>query len=139
MSRFFRGGNESSSESSSDEEELYSEEEEEELEDEGDDSDNDGSGDDDSDSDADADAGGKKKGAAKFLVDDDSSDEEDSDAEVTTKVKSAKDKRLDELESTVTAIANGMKINDWGSIATGRSDGRWRCAKVQCGLFTSTD
>jgi translation initiation factor 3 subunit C len=34
-------------------------------------------------------------------------------------VKSAKDKRLEELEGTVKAIENGEKINDWGSISAG--------------------
>jgi hypothetical protein len=121
MSRFFRPANDSSSESSSDEEELYSEEEEEDekqASDEGSDEEEDEDSDDDSSEDED---GQKKKGASRFMrgagsVSDDSSD--DDRAKV---VKSAKDKRLEELEATVKAIENGEKINDWGSISTGNS------------------
>lgn len=120
MSRFFRGGNDSSSESSSDEEDLYeseaeeqqakqeeSEEEEEEEEEEGSDAES-------SDSDA-----GKAKGASRFL--EGWSESEESDTEQTAKVKSAKDKRHDELEATITAITNAQKINDWNIISNGMS------------------
>lgn len=116
MSRFFRGGDDSSSESSSDEEELYSSSEEEEKEEQ--EEQESSSGDEESSSDEDEDVG-QKKGLSRFLVDQASSDEEGSEDEVTTKVKSAKDKRFDELEATITTIQNGQKINDWGSIATG--------------------
>ena len=34
-------------------------------------------------------------------------------------LKSAKDKRFDELEATVRQIENGAKINDWSLIYTG--------------------
>ena len=34
-------------------------------------------------------------------------------------MKSAKDKRYEELEATIKAIENGQKINDWGSISMG--------------------
>ncbi|TPX14373.1 uncharacterized protein E0L32_005569 [Thyridium curvatum] len=117
MSRFFRG-NDSSSESSSDEEELYSEEEEvedqeesEEEESEEEDQESEEASDDDSDRE-----GGKKTGAAKFF--EDTSESEESEEEGTVRVKSAKDKRYDELEATITAITNGQKINDWSSIST---------------------
>ncbi|KAF4595734.1 Eukaryotic translation initiation factor 3 subunit C [Ophiocordyceps camponoti-floridani] len=114
MSRFFRGGGDSSSESSSDEEELYSgEEENDQVVDKGDsDSDSDEeASENDSDSSSDDDAGGRQ-GASKFLKDFDS-ESEDSDNEVRAKVKSAKDKRLDELESSVKQIENGQKNGDW--------------------------
>ncbi|CAK7230763.1 Translation initiation factor 3 subunit c [Sporothrix bragantina] len=117
--RFFRSGNDSSSESSSDEEELYSEEEEEidEVDDsDEDDDDDDDEDDDESESDSDDD-GDKPRGASAFLLDAESDSESD-DGETTTKVKSAKDKRFDELDATITSIENAQKINDWGSIST---------------------
>ncbi|KAK4152660.1 eukaryotic translation initiation factor 3 subunit 8 N-terminus-domain-containing protein [Chaetomidium leptoderma] len=115
MSRFFRGGDDSSSESSSDEEELYSTSEEEEAENKEEQESSEDENDEDESSDDD-DAGPKKTGLSRFLVDQDSSEEE-SEAEGATKVKSAKHKRFDELEATITIIQNGQKINDWGSIA----------------------
>lgn len=114
MSRFFTAVD-SSSESSSDEEELYSESEaeaksEEESSEEEEDSDEDSSDDEDG-----------KTGAGRFLRD--VSDESDSDeGERVTVVKSAKDKRFEELENTVKAIENAEKINDWAVIATGEPD-----------------
>lgn len=128
MSRFFRGGDDSSSESSSDEE-LYGTEEEEEEEndqleqDESDDDDMDQDSDEESESDSDT--GDVKKGTSRFLLDVESSESEESDVEGATKVKSAKDKRFDELEATITAIQNGQKINDWGSISNGSCWCRW--------------
>ena len=44
----------------------------------------------------------------------------DSDEDVAKVVKSAKDKRFEELEGTVKAIENGEKINDWHVISAGR-------------------
>ncbi|KAH8683213.1 putative eukaryotic translation initiation factor 3 subunit C [Tricladium varicosporioides] len=118
MSRFFRGDSSSES-SSSDEEELYSEEEEEEEEEEKEaSSDEDGDADEDDDDDSDDEEGGKKSGANRFMRDADSESEESSDEDRAKVVKSAKDKRLEELEGTVKAIENGQKINDWGSIST---------------------
>jgi translation initiation factor 3 subunit C len=119
MSRFFRAGDDSSSESSSDEEELYSEEEaaeahEEEESDEAE-GEEEGSSDESSDDEDD-----KKKGASRFFVDV-SSESEESDTEATTKVKSAKDKRFEELDATINAITNGQKNGDWGLISTGQS------------------
>jgi translation initiation factor 3 subunit C len=117
MSRFFRGGDDSSSESSTDEEELYStSEEEEEEEQEQESSEEEEEEEEESSEDE---AGPQKKGLSRFLVDQAESESEESDLEGATKVKSAKDKRFDELEATITAIQNGQKINDWGSIANG--------------------
>ncbi|CUS10887.1 unnamed protein product [Tuber aestivum] len=104
MSRFFHGGLSDSDTSSSDED-LYSEEEEEEEAS----ADESGSEDesDEADKDDDDDAG------LKFLSrgggGDDSSDEEDG----KRIVKSAKDKRLEEIEGSIKLIENGEKINDW--------------------------
>jgi translation initiation factor 3 subunit C len=116
MSRFFRGGDDSSSESSSDEEELYSTEEEEEDQEDQEESSEEEEEEEES---SDDEAGPAKTGLSRFLVDQASSESEASDDEGATKVKSATDKRFDELEATITAIQNGQKINDWGSIANG--------------------
>ncbi|TAQ85045.1 hypothetical protein B7494_g6629 [Chlorociboria aeruginascens] len=114
MSRFFHGDSSSES-SSSDEEELYSEEEEEEKAEDSDE-DEDEEGDDDESSSSDED-GVKKTGANRFMRDADSESDESSDEDRAKIVKSAKDKRFEELEGTVKAIENGQKINDWGSIS----------------------
>lgn len=103
-SRFFQASDSSSEESS--EEELYSEEEEseeEESEEEsGEESDEDESS-------------GSEIGAARFLRD--AETESESDEEDGAKVlKSAKDKRFEELEATVRSIENAEKINDWAVI-----------------------
>ncbi|KAG9239384.1 putative eukaryotic translation initiation factor 3 subunit C [Amylocarpus encephaloides] len=115
-SRFFAGGDSSSESSSEEEEDLHTESEDEQNEEES------SSGeeqDEDEDSDSSDSDGLKGKGARKFLRDESDSDSEDSSDEDRAKVvKSAKDKRLDELEGTIKAIENGQKINDWGSIST---------------------
>jgi translation initiation factor 3 subunit C len=125
MSRFFRGGDDSSTESSSDEEDLLSEEEEEQdqkqKQTQDDDSDEESDSDDmesDEDSDEDSDdEEGVKKGGANWFLKDASSESEDSDEEVRAKVKSAKDKRLDELEASIKQIENGQKNGDWTLIS----------------------
>ncbi|KAK1749367.1 eukaryotic translation initiation factor 3 subunit 8 N-terminus-domain-containing protein [Echria macrotheca] len=123
MSRFFRGGDDSSSESSSDEEELYSgsEEEEKQVDDKtkSDDSDEESDeGEEETEAESSDDEGGaQKKGLSRFLRDESSESEESEVDEATAKVKSAKDKRFDELEATITLIQNGHKNNDWASIA----------------------
>ncbi|RSL97417.1 Eukaryotic translation initiation factor 3 subunit C [Fusarium oligoseptatum] len=114
MSRFFRGGDDSSTDSSSDEEELYSEEEEEEEEQE---EEQEESSQEDSDSDDSDDGGVKKTGASAFLLGQSDSDSDDSDEEQRGKVKSAKDKRLDELEASIKQIENGQKNGDWTLIS----------------------
>lgn len=118
-SKFFRTGDDTSSESSSEEEEeLYSESEEEEEE--ASESGSDKEGEDEGDSDEeDEKAGGKKTGAMAFFRGAGSDEDESSDDEQVHVVKSAKDKRLEELEATSKAIENGKKINDWGSISAG--------------------
>ncbi|OAA61906.1 eukaryotic translation initiation factor 3 subunit [Niveomyces insectorum RCEF 264] len=120
-SKFFRSGNDSSSESSSDEEELYSDEEEREVDEEESSSeeeeDEDNEDDEGSDEEtSDEEEGDRPRGANAFLLDAESESEE-SGEEVTAKVKSAKDKRYDELEASITAIENARKINDWGSVS----------------------
>mgnify|MGYP002477050480 CR=1 FL=1 len=112
MSRLFYGSD-SSSESSSDEEELYSEEEEAQKPEE-ESSEEESEDEDDSDSDSSDEEGGKT-GANRFLRDESSEDESDEEDDRTV-VKSAKDKRFDELEGTIRLIENAQKINDWSVI-----------------------
>lgn len=115
MSRFFHGSD-SSSESSSDEEELYENEDPTaKAAEDSDDSDSDEDSDDNDDSDSSSDDEGGKTGASRFLREA-SSDESDSDEEKVTVVKSAKDKRFDELEGTIKLIENAEKISDWHAI-----------------------
>jgi len=110
MSRFFHGGLSDSDTSSSDED-LYSEEEEEEeasADESGSEDESDG-----------VDEDGNDDAGLQFLSrgggGDDSSDEEDS----KRIVKSAKDKRLEEIEGSIKLIENGEKINDWVLISVG--------------------
>ncbi|KAF7187821.1 Eukaryotic translation initiation factor 3 subunit C [Pseudocercospora fuligena] len=111
MSRFFHAGD-SSSESSSDEEELYSDEEQEEQEES---SEEESEDEDASDDDSSSDEEGGRTGASRFLRE--ASDEsEESDEDKVTVVKSAKDKRFDELEGIIRLIENGLKISDWNNI-----------------------
>lgn len=127
MSRFFRGADDSSSESSSDEDERYDSDAEQEqtlggrtggqADSDDDDSDDMSGQDSDDDSSDDSDA---PRGAARFLTNA-SDSESDSDDEVRAKVKSAKDKRLDELESSIKQIENGQKNGDWTLISAGTS------------------
>ena len=121
MSRFFHGDSSSES-SSSDEEELYSEEGEEAAK-----ASHEGSeeAEDESEEESEEDEEGKgKTGANKFLKSDDEESEESSDEERPTLVKSAKDKRFEELEATIKSIENAEKINDWAHISSGRRRSR---------------
>ncbi|KAJ3099826.1 Translation initiation factor 3 subunit c [Phlyctochytrium bullatum] len=113
MSRFFRAGSDSESESDD-----YSESESEQSVSEVDDSEKDsdeGSDDDDQPKKASAPAGKNKflKGAAS---DDDSSDEEEVQRKGKKVMRSAKDKRYDDMRSIVKLLNNGKKINDWVAI-----------------------
>jgi translation initiation factor 3 subunit C len=117
-SRFFHGGDSDSESSSSDEEELYSDQEGK-AEESGEDSDEEVQ---DSDDDSSSDESGKGTGANRFLKPsgggaDDSDESEDEDR--VTVVKSAKDKRLEEVEATIKLIDNAERINDWAVISTG--------------------
>lgn len=110
MSRFFHGGL-SDSESSSSDEELYSTEEEEEAG-----ASESGSEDESEEAAEESD----EEGGSRFLthgggMGDDDSDEEDG----KRVVKSAKDKRLEEIEGCIKLIENGEKINDWVAISGG--------------------
>jgi hypothetical protein len=117
-SRFFYGSGSDSDSSSDEEEEVYrsgsdSEESSEEESDSG------------SDSGSDSEDGQEKRtGASKFMHSDSDSDESEEEEKVTV-VKSAKDKRLEGVESTIRLIENAQKINDWAVIATGESPCIW--------------
>ncbi|KAK4542155.1 Translation initiation factor 3 subunit c [Oleoguttula mirabilis] len=112
MSRFFHGSD-SSSDSSSEEEELYGEEATAAKSDASSSEDDSDAEEDDDDSSSDEEGG--KSGANRFLREvSDESDE--SDEEKVTVVKSAKDKRFDELEGTIRLIENAQKISDWNTI-----------------------
>jgi translation initiation factor 3 subunit C len=110
MSRFFQG---SDSESSSEEEE-YSLDEEEEQADSGDEESSEEEDEEDEEESSSDDEGGRT-GASRFLRDE-SDSESESDEDKVTVVKSAKDKRFDELEGTVRLIENAEKIGDWNAI-----------------------
>jgi translation initiation factor 3 subunit C len=60
-----------------------------------------------------------KKSGSRFLKGD--SDDEESDEDVKRVVKSARDKRLEEMEATGKAMANALKINDWTAMQNGWS------------------
>lgn len=117
MSRFFQGSDSDEDSSSSSDEEIYSEDDEEhsdrdfqmEDEDEEEGTEEEGSGDEDRGLDA-------RRAFLRETV----SDESDED-EGKRVVKSAKDKRLEEIEATAKAIENGGKINDWTVISNGMS------------------
>ncbi|KAL4932374.1 translation initiation factor eIF3 core subunit c [Aspergillus undulatus] len=114
MSRFFYGNDSDSDSSGSDEEELYSDEEVEKSEEESSEEESGASDESEEESSEDEDAG--KTGANRFMRDA-SESEESEDEETVTIVKSAKDKRLEELEATIKLIDNAQKINDWAVIS----------------------
>ena len=101
MSRFFAASD--SDDSSSSDEELYSNDEESEQED------SEMGSDDSDDSDSDS---GSETGANRFLKDV-SSDESSDDEDASKVLKSAKDKRFDELEAVVRQIENAQRIQAW--------------------------
>ncbi|KAK9454119.1 eukaryotic translation initiation factor 3 subunit 8 N-terminus-domain-containing protein [Dipodascopsis uninucleata] len=127
MSRFFAGGSSDSDTSSSDEE-LYSESEEEqseveaseeESEEESEDDMSNGSEDEETSDDDDNAKGflksSAKGGASRFLRGEESEDSDED--ELKRVVKSAKDKRLEEIDSIIRSIDNAKKINDWVHIS----------------------
>ncbi|DBA87382.1 hypothetical protein WJX77_002170 [Trebouxia sp. C0004] len=91
-SRFWAAGSDSEEESESEVEETSSEEE--------------------SDSSSSSDEGSQKKGPSRFMIGSSDSDSED-DKRV---IRSAKDRRFDELQATCHEIRNKVNINDWSSV-----------------------
>ena len=118
MSRFFQGSDSDTDSSSSSEEEIYSEEEDEERSDAGSQLDEDEEESEEEESEGD---GGEGRGATArrdYFLRGAASDESDEE-ESKRVVKSAKDKRLQEIEATTKSIENGGKINDWAVISNG--------------------
>jgi translation initiation factor 3 subunit C len=116
MSRFFQASDSDSETSSSSEEDIYSEEDEAQFQDESDmDESEEESGSGDESSEDEDDPAARR---SKFLKGAGSSDESDEE-EGKRVVKSARDKRWLEIESTIKVIENGGKINDWVVISNG--------------------
>ena len=122
-SRFFHGGDSDSESSSSEEEELYGAEGKEEAS-----SEESSEEESESEEESSSDDEGGRLGASRFMKDAASSDESD-DEEKNKIVKSAKDKRLEELEGTVRLVENAEKINDWAVISTGTF------GSIPCGIM----
>lgn len=116
MSRFFHGGASDSESSSSDEEELYSDREEEEASEEEESSEEEEVSEEEESSEEE----GGPRGAGFFLKGAEEAEESEEEERVTV-VKSAKDKRIEELEGTVKLIENAEKIGDWAVISTGKA------------------
>ena len=132
-SRFFQASD-SSSDSSSEEEELYSGEEpegekkkkkpeaqdsddsEESSEEDEDEEDEDEDEDDSDESSEDETAGGVNR----FLKSDDEDESSEEEEDKVTVVKSAKDKKFEELEGTIRLMENAEKISDWVVISSGK-------------------
>lgn len=75
------------------------------------------SSDSDEDSDNDSDAGPKRSGLPTH---DDSDDEEGDDVDAPgVRIKSATERRLDEMKATGKVMENALKINDWVAISNG--------------------
>ncbi|KAH8703454.1 putative eukaryotic translation initiation factor 3 subunit EifCc [Talaromyces proteolyticus] len=117
MSRFFHGGGSDSETSSSDEEELYSDRDEEERSEEEESSEEEDFSENDSTSSSEDEDKPRKTGANFFIKDEGEVSDESEDEGAPVVVKSAKDKRLEELESTVKLIDNAERINDWTVIS----------------------
>lgn len=118
MSRFFHGAGSDSETSSSEEEELYSDRDEEEESEEEESSEEESSEEEEDDEESSSEEEVGRTGASRFMRDVSESEESEDEDRVTI-VKSAKDKRLEELEGTVKLIENAEKINDWAVISTG--------------------
>lgn len=114
MSRFFYGSDTSSE--SSDEDEVSLNSEGEEKRDESEEESEEESDEEDESEEESSDEEGVGGGANRFLKSDDESEEESDEGEQVTIVKSAKDKRFDELEGIIRLIENAQKINDWNVI-----------------------
>lgn len=107
MSRFFRAGESDSDETDSDfSDELTHSESEGDSDSDSDDSSSD-------DNDATKTTGGR----SRRIFEGSDSDSEDDTVRV---VRSAKDKRFEEIEQAVTSMINGQKINDWVSAQNGK-------------------
>ncbi|CEL62085.1 Eukaryotic translation initiation factor 3 subunit C OS=Ustilago maydis (strain 521 / FGSC 9021) GN=NIP1 PE=3 SV=1 [Rhizoctonia solani AG-1 IB] len=129
MSRFFRSQGDSDSEtSSSEDEELLSDASDDEapatsapkkpmsrfLKTGSGSSSSDSSDDSDDNDDSDDSEKAKKKGPSRFITG--GASDSDTDDDAPRIVKSAKDRRLEEMQTTGNSIDNALKINDWNAI-----------------------
>ena len=64
----------------------------------------------------------EEKKKSRFLRTED--DDSESDEDVKRVVKSARDKRLEEMEATGKVMDNALRINDWVAISSGASCSR---------------
>jgi translation initiation factor 3 subunit C len=117
MSRFFAAGSSSESESDSEEESLYSGSDAERRDGAKESSDEDS---DEEDEGNDSGSSSEAEGISKFLRSDDEDSGSEEEEEKSTVVKSAKDKKFEELEGVVRLIENAEKIGDWTVISAGR-------------------
>jgi translation initiation factor 3 subunit C len=120
MSRFFQGSDSDESSSSS-EDEMFSGDEQEQSDQRSnldDDESEEGDEDEDESSESGDDAGRGHALRRDYFIKGAASDDSDED-EGKRIVKSAKDKRLEEIEATTKLIENGGKINDWVVISNG--------------------
>ena len=115
MSRFFQGSDSDTDTSSSSDEDIYSDQEDEEQSEEGSDM-----GEDESEQEESSEEEGRGPMRRDYFLRGAQSDESEEE-EGKRVVKSAKDKRLQEIEATTKAIENGGKINDWVVISNGTS------------------
>jgi translation initiation factor 3 subunit C len=137
MSRFFRQAGDSDSDSSSEsEEELMSSEDEAPKPATtaarptgmsrflkgaagSDSSSSDSESEDEDSDDSDGEKAAKRK--SRFLKEEGEGSDDSDEDDVKRVIKSAKDKRLDEMEATGKSIENALKINDWVAILNGIS------------------
>ncbi|KAF8466462.1 eukaryotic translation initiation factor 3 subunit 8 N-terminus-domain-containing protein [Kalaharituber pfeilii] len=116
MSRFFHGGASDSDTSSSDEEELYSEEEQEEKSEESSSESSSSSSSSSSEASSEEESEVEEEEEERpnpFIAGGGYASSDESDEEGRRVVKSARDKRLSEIETSVRLIENAEKINDW--------------------------
>ncbi|KAJ3152419.1 Translation initiation factor 3 subunit c [Geranomyces michiganensis] len=114
MSRFFRGGE---SDSDSESEDYSSSSSDDDQKNSGSDDSDSNSSDSSESSDSDSDADRpQKKGADFFKKGAFSDSDDDSDDDSKKVVKSARDKRFDEMRLAVKGLKNAQKINDWVAI-----------------------
>jgi len=113
MSRFFQGSDSDTETSSTSGEESYSDQEDEEQSEE----ESEMSEEESEEEESEGEGRGLTQRRDYFLRG--AASDESEEEEGKRVVKSAKDKRLQEIEATTKAIENGGKINDWVAISNG--------------------
>lgn len=72
-------------------------------------------------------AGSESSSSSSEEDSDEDSDEDESDEDVKKVIKSAKDKRLDEMEATGKTMNNALKIDDWVAVSNGKLELSFFC------------